>query len=161
MVVLVSGVQYRDSTLPRNTQVLIITALLNPYQLFHPPPPHLPLSPSPLPRGHEIKTESSKPLNTLLVLLATSLYPQMLSKSHFINITKDTFITPNTQEIARIWRSCDPETGQRSNIYEKYTLVICTTKYAFLINHNTATWCSWTHSQDSWYFHKRQRIFVR
>ena len=45
----------------------------------------------------------SNPLITLLVPLATSPHSQVLSKSHLINVAKDTCITFNTLEISVVW----------------------------------------------------------
>ena len=44
------------------------------------------------------------PLITRLVLLATRPHPQVLSKSHLINI-KDTFIALFSWEVPRVWRA--------------------------------------------------------
>lgn len=51
------------------------------------------LQPIILPWGLEGEAESSNPLVTSLVPLETSALPQVMSKSHLISITKETFVT--------------------------------------------------------------------
>ena len=73
------------------------------------------------PRGG---TESYNPLITWLVLLATYPHPQTGSKSHFINITKDTFIAllPGT---SKVFSSSVPEMRVKN-------------KYIFLLRNHSA-----------------------
>lgn len=48
-------------------------------------------------------------------------HPQVPSRSHLSNTTSDTFITPNTYEIPRIWGACELETmGEDQIMYVKY-----------------------------------------
>ena len=72
------------------------------WHLIHPPVPWLPW------RSGD-GTESSTPLIVWLVLLATSPILRWGPERHFINITRDTFVTVNTQEIPRIWRTVSQE----------------------------------------------------
>ena len=51
-------------------------------------------------------------------------HPRVLSKSHLINITKDTSTTLNTEKIPRAWGALGQKWGRRPNIYMS------------LINHN-------------------------
>lgn len=55
-------------------------------------------------------------LMTWLVSLLTSPHPELCSIGHFINITKDTFMTLTTLEIPRVLRALCQKQGQRLNI---------------------------------------------
>lgn len=75
--------------------------------------------PSPLPSLEVRRQKSSNPLITGLVLLAISPPSLGTSKSHLIYITKSTFNTLETQEISRIWGSCEPRTLDKDQVYAK------------------------------------------
>lgn len=61
-------------------------------------------------------TENPQALMTWLVSLLTSPHPELCSIGHFINITKDTFMTLTTLEIPRVLRALCQKQGQRLNI---------------------------------------------
>ena len=81
---------------------------LNQWLLIQPPGPHL------LPEVRD-GTQSSNSLVTWLVLPATSPYLQVRSRSHLINTTRDNFVTLNTQEIRRLWRTVSREPWMKTN----------------------------------------------
>lgn len=73
-------------------------------------------TPPPLPRGQEGRTESSNPLITGMVLLATSSHPSVVSKSHLTDITKENFWLSVAWEIPRVLEALCQKQGGRPNI---------------------------------------------
>ena len=89
-----------------------------------------PLSP---PQKSWGRTESSNPLFSRLVLLATSPHLRARSKSHFIHIAKDTFII-NNKEITRVCGAVSQEQSMKTNyIWEIYFGFL--NKYIFLLSY--------------------------